>query len=85
MMSGVRKQFDVGRLTAELSALKVELLSAQCAMDRVRLQYSAQDIVAFGEGQALKRIVASAQALHQFCSQIEAQIKHQESERTGNQ
>jgi len=58
----------------------VELLSAQCAADRVRLQYSAQDIVAFAERQTLKRAIASAEALYRYFSQIEAQIQqHKES------
>ena len=56
----------------------VELLSAHCAADRVRLQYSPQDIVAFGERRALERAIASAEALHRFFSQIEAQINHEE-------
>jgi hypothetical protein len=78
MEAAARKQIDIARLTADLSAAKVELLSAQCAADRVRLQYSVQDIVAFGERQALKRIIASTDALYAFCSQIEAQIKRVE-------
>jgi hypothetical protein len=79
MMSGVKKQPDVPRLMAELTALKVELLSAQCAMDRVRLQYSPQEIVMFGDRQALKRIVASTDALRDFSSQLQAQMKYQDN------
>jgi hypothetical protein len=78
MMSGVKKQPDVPRLMAELTALKVELLSAQCAMDRVRLQHSAHDIVMFGDRQALKRIIASAEALRDFCSQLQLQMQYQD-------
>ena len=76
MVSGAKKQFDVNRLVAELSSLKVELLSAQCAMDRVRLQYSPQDIVAFGERQTLQRSIVSAEALCRFFGQIEAHLKN---------
>jgi hypothetical protein len=79
MMSGVKKQPDVPRLMAELTALKVELLSAQCAMDRVRLQYSPHDIVMLADRQALKRVIASGEALHDFCSQIQAQMKYQDN------
>lgn len=79
MMSGVKKQPDIPRLMAELTALKVELLSAQCAMDRVRLQYSAHDIVVFADRQALKRVISSAEALHDFCSQLQAQLKYQDN------
>ena len=49
MVPAVKKQIDVNRLKADLAAAAVELLSAHCAADRVRLQYSPQDIVAFGE------------------------------------
>lgn len=66
----MKKQVDVTRLRADLSAAAVELLSAHCAADRVRLQYSPQEIVDFGERQALKRAIASVKALHKFFSQI---------------
>lgn len=80
MVPGIKKQIDVARMMNDLIAAKVELLSAQCAVDRVRLQYSLQDIVAFAERQTLKRAIASAEALYRFFSQIEAQIRlHEES------
>jgi hypothetical protein len=78
MVPAVRKQIDVNRLKADVLSASVELLSAQCAADRIRLQYSPKDIVAFGELPALKRAIASAEALHSFFSQIEAQIKRAE-------
>ena len=78
MAPGTKKQIDIARLKADLAAANVELLSAHCAADRVRLQYSPQDIVAFGERHALKRAIASAEALHSFFSQIGARINHEE-------
>jgi hypothetical protein len=78
MVSGSKKQIDIARLKADLAAASVELLSAHCAADRVRLQYSPQDIVAFGERRMLQRAVASAEALHSFFSQVQAQINHEE-------
>jgi hypothetical protein len=62
------KQVDIARLRADLTAAGVELLSAHCAADRIRLKYSPQDIVAFGERRALQRAIASAEALHNFFS-----------------
>ena len=47
--NGTKKQIDIARLKADLAAAAVEMLSAHCAADRVRLQYSPQDIVAFAE------------------------------------
>jgi hypothetical protein len=84
MNAAVKKQIDVTRLMADLAAAGVELLSAQCAADRVRLQYSPHDIAAFGEPRTLKRAIASAEALHQFFSKIADQIKHLEADKNGN-
>ncbi len=78
MVSGSKKQIDIARLKADLAAASVELLSAHCAADRVRLQYSPHDIVAFGEPRTLQRAIASAEALHSFFSQVQAQINHEE-------
>jgi hypothetical protein len=78
MVPAVRKQVDAARLTSDLAVARVELLSAQCAADRVRLQYSVQDIVAFADRRALKQAIASADALHVFFSQLGAQIKSEE-------
>jgi hypothetical protein len=85
MVAAAKKQIDITRLSADLSAAKVELLSAQCATDRIRLQYSVQDIAAFGEPQTLKRVIASAEALYHFFSQIGAQIKQKEEAAGANE
>jgi hypothetical protein len=77
----VKRQTEVARLIADLQSAKVELLSAQCAADRIRLQYSVEDIVSFGERQTLKRAIASVEALSRFFSQIEAQLKVEEGRR----
>lgn len=85
MESAVKKQVDINRLRADLAAAAVEALSAHCAADRVRLQYSVQDIVMFGERKTLQRTIASVEALHKFFSQIGAQIQRQESGDNENQ
>ena len=78
MESGTKRQIDISRLRADLAATAVEMLSAHCAADRVRLQYSPQDVVAFGERRALERSIASAEALHRFFSQVQAEINRTE-------
>lgn len=65
------KNIDVVRLKAEVAAASVELLSAHCATDRIRLQYSPQDIAAFGDRHCLQQAIASAEAVCRFFSQIE--------------
>jgi len=77
MQSG-SKPVDVARLKADLAAAGVELLSAHCATDRVRLQYSLQDIVTFGERSILNKALTSAEALCRFFSQLEKQMKQKD-------
>lgn len=79
MQSGSRKQVDVTRLKADVTAAGVEILSAHCAADRVRLQYSPEDIVACSERNTLKKAIASSQALYRFFSLLEAQLKRTEN------
>ena len=78
MQSGSKKQIDVERLRAEIAAAGVEVLSAHCAADRVRLKYSPQEIVMFGERSTLKKAIASSEALYRFFALIEAQMKHKD-------
>ncbi|MGA2020137.1 MAG: hypothetical protein ABSH02_06065 [Candidatus Sulfotelmatobacter sp.] len=72
------KQAGIARLASDLRAAKIELLSAQCATDRLRLQYSVEDIVSFGERHALKGAIASAGALCRFFSSLESQLNKAE-------
>jgi len=72
------RQTGIARLISDLRAAKVELLSAQCAADRLRMQYSVEDIVSFGEPQALKGAIASAGALCRFFAAIDEQMKKSE-------
>jgi hypothetical protein len=71
------RQAGIARLISDLRTAKVELLSAQCAADRLRQQYSVADIVSFGEPQALKGAIASA-ALSRFFATIDEQMKKAE-------
>jgi len=72
------RKAGIARLISDLRAAKVELLSAQCAADRLRRQYSVADIVSFGERQALKGAIASADALGRFFAFIDEQMKKAE-------
>jgi len=75
------RQAAIARLISDLRAAKVELLSAQCAADRLRLQYSIEDIVSFGEQQVLKGAIDSASALSRFFASIEAQMKQSDTQK----
>jgi hypothetical protein len=70
MQSDSKKQIDVARLKADVAAAGVEILSAHCAADRVRLQYAPEYIVAFGERSTLKKAITSSHALYGFFALI---------------
>jgi hypothetical protein len=78
MSSRSKKSIDVARLKADFYAAGIELLSAHCATDRIRLQYSPQDIVAVAERAAVRKAIASASAVCRFYSQLEAHINYDE-------
>jgi hypothetical protein len=71
----LKRQAGIARLVSDLRAAKIELLSARCATDRLRLQYSLEDIVSFGDRHALEGAIASAGALCRFFSSVEDQLK----------
>ena len=73
-----RRQTGIARMASDLRAAKIELLSAQCSTDRLRLQYSIEDIVSFGERQAVEGALASTGALCRFFSSIEDQLRQAE-------
>lgn len=80
MNDALKKQAEVARLASDLRTAKIELLSAHCAADRLRLQYSMADIISFGERQALKSAIASAGALCRFFSSLENHLKQAEGQ-----
>ena len=81
MQSGSQKQIDIVRLKADLAAASVEILSAHCAADRVRLNYSPQDVVSFADRKALHRAISSAEAVCRFFGQIARHLEVQENRR----
>ena len=78
MQSGSRKQIDVVRLKSDVAAAGVEILSAHCAADRIRLTNSPEEIVIFAERRALKSVITSSHALCRFFSQIETRLRQED-------
>ena len=58
------------QMNAELRNAQLELLSAECAKDRLRLRFSPQDIANHGARDVLRKAVASATALHDYYSYL---------------
>jgi hypothetical protein len=58
------------QMNAELRHAQLELLSAQCATDRLRLRYSVEQIGRHAQRDILRKAWASASALYEYYSSI---------------
>jgi len=62
------------QINSELRHAQLELLSAQCATDRVRLRYSAESVARHAQRDVLRKAWASANALYEYynglCKQV---------------
>jgi hypothetical protein len=63
------------RLTADLRTVEVELLSAMCAADRLRLHYSTEDIARFGERHILQKAISAVESLSSYFSSIARKVQ----------
>lgn len=61
----------VVQLNADLRSAQLDLLSAQCATDRLRLRFSSEDLGRYADRDLLRKAADSATALHDFYSTIE--------------
>jgi hypothetical protein len=69
----------IAQINAKLQDAQVELLSAHCATDRIRLRFSTEDIAQHGQRDVLRKAFGAATALHDFYSSIEEQIDQLET------
>jgi hypothetical protein len=67
------------QMNAELRNAQLELLSAECAKDRLRLRFSPEDIAYYAERDVLRKAVASASALKDYYSFIARQVSEPNS------
>lgn len=72
------------QMNAELRYAQLELLSAQCATDRLRLRYSAEDIAQHAQRDVLNKALLSVTALHDFYSYISRRMEDAGAPRPGN-
>ncbi len=72
------------KLNAELRHAQLEMLSAQCATDRLRLNFTADHLVQHGEPEVLRKAFASAAALHAYYNYIAQRMAGHESIAAGS-
>jgi hypothetical protein len=58
------------QMNAELRHAQLEMLSAQCATDRLRLRYSAEDVARHGQRDTLRKAWAAANALSEYYNSV---------------
>jgi len=62
------------QMNAELHHAQLEMLSAQCATDRLRLRYSAEEIARHAQRDVLRKALSSARALYEYYNSIARQV-----------
>ncbi len=69
----------IARMNSELQHAQLELLSAQCATDQLRLRYSADDLARFGKRDILRKAVRAAAALSEYYASIESCVPEEKA------
>jgi len=59
------------QMNAELRHAQLELLSAECATQQLRLRFSTEDLARYAERNVLQRAIATAAALNQYYASIQ--------------
>jgi hypothetical protein len=59
----------------DVNALQVELLSAACVVDRIRMRYSLEDIAKHCGPNIAMKIVDSAKVICKYFSQLETRLR----------
>ena len=62
------------QMNAELRHAQLDLLSAQCATDRLRLRFSIEDLARYGEKDVLRKTIGTAVALNDYYVSIQNQM-----------
>jgi hypothetical protein len=60
----------IAQMNSELRNAQLELLSAECATDRLRLRFSTEEVARYGQRDVVRKAVASATALHEYYGNI---------------
>ena len=62
------------QMNADLRHTQLDLLSAQCATDRLRMRFSVEDLAQFGERDILRKAISTAVALSDYYVSLQEQL-----------
>jgi hypothetical protein len=64
----------IAQMNSDLRHAQLDLLSAQCATDRLRLRFSVEDLARYGERDVLRKTIGTAIALHEYYLSIQNEM-----------
>jgi hypothetical protein len=64
----------IAQMNADLRHAQLDLLSAHCATDRLRLRFSVEDLARYGERDVLRKTIGTAIALHNYYLSIQNEM-----------
>jgi hypothetical protein len=73
------------QMNAELRHAQLDLLSAQCATDRLRLRFSIGDLARYGEKDVLRKTIGTAVALHDYYISIQNEMPADDADLSASQ
>jgi hypothetical protein len=69
------KRADETRLVSDLKSAWIELLSARCATDRLRLRYSPQQVARLADRSTLNKTIEAVGAMCSYFSEVQGHIE----------
>lgn len=70
-----KQRVEPHRIMNDVNAAYIELLSAVCAVDRIRLRHSLEDVAKHCEPTLVMKTVRSATLICEYFSQLEAHLQ----------
>ena len=64
----------IAQMNADLRHAQLDLLSAQCATDQLRLRFSVEDLTRYGEKDILRKTIGAAVALSDYYLSIQKEL-----------
>lgn len=64
----------IAQMNTELRHAQLDLLSARCAADRLRLRFSAEDLARYAERDVLRKAIGHAAALSDYYLAVQKEI-----------
>jgi hypothetical protein len=71
------RRIDAFKLDGDLRDAYVELLSAQCAVDRIKLRYAPEEIATKGSSFMVSRSISAANMICEYFSRVQQSLAPQ--------